>query len=257
MAPKGKNDASGAGTKRSRKGTTSISSSRAPTYLPPQKFVKQMVMHYGEEWYDCQQEAKYMGDENVLEGQWDRVRDMGQHSTLHYAHLKIEPGVWLKIGLPVNAGAILRQNMIKFRTNKRWSFLYGSLLTRYLRALEIEEEVYDVYPPRAPHLVYHLVDVTKTKAHNPSQGKVLSTSDRQAEDDSLECMALPSFSCGFVMGPTFQVPIDDDNATDDEEHESNDVGPSDDDTDAGAGDVRGANPPGAFWGDVFAKKWFN
>ncbi|KAG5628219.1 hypothetical protein H5410_013437 [Solanum commersonii] len=47
MAPKGKNVASGSGTKRSRKGAAIGSSSREPTNLPPQKFGKQAVIHYG------------------------------------------------------------------------------------------------------------------------------------------------------------------------------------------------------------------
>lgn len=35
-----------------------------------------------------------------------------------------------------------------------------------------------------PHLVCHLVDVTRTKVNDPSQGLVLNTIDRQARDDS-------------------------------------------------------------------------
>ncbi|KAH0632964.1 hypothetical protein KY284_035750 [Solanum tuberosum] len=173
--------------------------------------------------------------------------------------------------LPVNVGAILRQNMLKFRINKWWNFCYGSLLTRYLRALEIEEEVHDLCPPRAPHLVCHLVDVTKTKVHDPSQGKVFSTVDRQTRDDrwlgqmyGMTELQLPigghsvtedematlaeryhlTDSAMYMcwMGPTFQEPIDDDDATADEEYgskedESHDVGPGDDDTDAGDGDA--------------------
>ncbi|KAH0730451.1 hypothetical protein KY289_001639 [Solanum tuberosum] len=87
-------------------------------------------------------------------------------------------------GLPVNIGAILKQNMLKFRTNKRWSFYYGSITNRYLWELLIEEEVHDVCPPRAHHLVCHLVDVTRTKAHDPSHEPVLTAIDRQARDDS-------------------------------------------------------------------------
>uniref|UniRef100_M1DA89 Putative plant transposon protein domain-containing protein n=1 Tax=Solanum tuberosum TaxID=4113 RepID=M1DA89_SOLTU len=207
MAPKGNNVASGLGTKRSRKGVGARSSSREPNDLPPQKFGGQAVMHYGKDWYECQQESKYLGDEYVDEG----VRDTGHHLTLHYGHFNLEARIWLKIvcstllpckhtidvtrerlvliyglmkGLPVNVGDILKQNMLKFRTNKRWCFCYGSIITRYLRALLIEEEVHDVCSPRAPHLVCHLVDVTRTKAHDPSQGLVLTAIDRQARDDS-------------------------------------------------------------------------
>ncbi|KAH0709064.1 hypothetical protein KY284_010491 [Solanum tuberosum] len=312
MAPKGKNVASGSGTKRSRKGAVAGSSSREPNDLPPQKFGGQAVMQYGKDWYECQQESKYLGDEYIDEGRlrqefpnilakinalglqyvfmdqgefnlslvrefyanwnthrveinkgfirdswvrfsvealneflgtpncdnadflamterppyrdirhtlcgvnyvarWDRVRDTGRHLTLHYGHFNLEARIWLKIvcstllpckhttdvtrervvliyrlmkGLSVNVEAILKQNMLKFRTNKRWRFCYGSIITRYLQALLIEEEVHDVCPPRPPHLVCHLVDVTRTKVHDPSQGPVLTAIDRQARDNS-------------------------------------------------------------------------
>ena len=45
----------------------------------------------------------------------------------------------------------------------------------------------------------HLVDVTRTKAHNPSHGPVLTTIDRQSRDDS--CMGsmfgMAEFNCGI------------------------------------------------------------
>lgn len=50
-------------------------------------------------------------------------------------------------GLTVNVGAILRKNMLEFRTNKIWCFRYRSIITRYLRVLLIEEEVHDVCSP--------------------------------------------------------------------------------------------------------------
>ncbi|KAG5590026.1 hypothetical protein H5410_040540 [Solanum commersonii] len=65
MAPKGKNVASGSGTKKSRKGVAVGSSSRETTNLPPQKFGKQALMHYGEDWYKCQQQSKYLGECNL------------------------------------------------------------------------------------------------------------------------------------------------------------------------------------------------
>ncbi|KAH0679870.1 hypothetical protein KY284_020955 [Solanum tuberosum] len=68
MDPKGKNVASGSGTKRSRKGAAARSSSRETTNFPSQKFGEQAVMHYGKDWYECQQESKYLGDECVIEG---------------------------------------------------------------------------------------------------------------------------------------------------------------------------------------------
>ncbi|KAG5589799.1 hypothetical protein H5410_040313 [Solanum commersonii] len=215
MAPKGKNVSSGSGTKRSRKGAATESSNRETTNLLPQKFGEKTIMHYGKDWYECQQESKYLGDKYVDEGSsltkvnwnthcvelnrgfireswvrftvealhdflgtpncdnaefmemierppycdishtlcgvnfvvwWDRVRDTGRHLTLHYGHFNLEARIWLKIvcstllpckhttdvtrervvlvyrlmkGLPVNVWAILRQNMLKLRTNKR------------------------------------------------------------------------------------------------------------------------------------------
>uniref|UniRef100_M1DBA7 Uncharacterized protein n=1 Tax=Solanum tuberosum TaxID=4113 RepID=M1DBA7_SOLTU len=61
MAPKAKNMA---GSKRSRKGEASGSSSSKEQV---QKFGKKAVERYGWEWFDCQREAKYMGDEFVNE----------------------------------------------------------------------------------------------------------------------------------------------------------------------------------------------
>ncbi|KAH0765489.1 hypothetical protein KY285_001360 [Solanum tuberosum] len=165
--------------------------------------------------------------------------------------------------------------MLKFRTNKRWSFCYGSIINRYLWELLIEEEVHDVCPPRAPHLVCHLVDVTRTKAHDPSHGPVLTAIHRQARDDSLigrmfgmaelqlriggrpvtedemETLAehypltdRAMYMCR--MGPAFQEPIDDDDATADEkdgseEDKSNNTSPKNYDTDAGDGDGNAAS----------------
>ncbi|KAG5585418.1 hypothetical protein H5410_045852 [Solanum commersonii] len=107
--------------------------------------------------------------------------------------------------------------------------------------------------------------------HDPSQGKVLSTADRQTRDDRWlgqmygvtelqlsigghsvtedEMATLAEHypltdSAMYMcwMGPTFQEPIDDDDTIADEEYgsnedESHDVGPGDDDTDAGDGDA--------------------
>ncbi|KAH0761116.1 hypothetical protein KY290_017189 [Solanum tuberosum] len=61
MAPKVKNVA---GSKRSRKGEAFGSSSGRE---PVQKFSKKAVERYGWDWFACQQEAKYMGDEFVNE----------------------------------------------------------------------------------------------------------------------------------------------------------------------------------------------
>ncbi|KAG5630289.1 hypothetical protein H5410_002006 [Solanum commersonii] len=120
-------------------------------------------------------------------------------------------------------------------------------------------------PLYAPHLVYRLVDVTRTKTHDPSQGPMLTIVDRQAHDDSwigrifgmaelqlrlggrlvtkdematlAKCYPLTDSGLYMCrMGPSFQEPIDD--ATTDEkdylkEDKSNDTGPGDDNTDVG------------------------
>ncbi|TMW95216.1 hypothetical protein EJD97_009233 [Solanum chilense] len=59
-----------------------------------------------------------------------------------------------------------------------------SATPRYLHSLLIDEEVNDVFPPRAPHPVCLLVDVKRNKVHHPYQGPVLTVIYRQALDDS-------------------------------------------------------------------------
>ncbi|KAH0757914.1 hypothetical protein KY290_021407 [Solanum tuberosum] len=124
--------------------------------------------------------------------------------------------------------------------------------------------------PFATHLVCCLVDVTRTKPCDPSQGSVLTAADKQARDDSwmgrmfgmaelqLRIGSRPvtkdematlaerytlTDSAMYMcrMGPAFQEPLDDDDSTADEKDGSNedasdDVGPGDDDTDVGDGD---------------------
>ncbi|KAG5600002.1 hypothetical protein H5410_031372 [Solanum commersonii] len=68
MAPKVRNVEGGAGFKRSRKGDTAGSSSSRTLF---QKFGKQAVEQYGKEWFKCQKEAKYLGDEFVNEESLD------------------------------------------------------------------------------------------------------------------------------------------------------------------------------------------
>ncbi|KAH0758051.1 hypothetical protein KY290_021544 [Solanum tuberosum] len=147
------------------------------------------------------------------------------------------------------------------------------LLNRLMKGLPVNAEVHNVCAPHAPYLVYCLVDVTRTKTHDQSQGKLLSTVDRQARDDSwmgqmfrmaelqlqiggrpvtedeietsVECYLLMDSAMYMCrMGPTFQEPLDDDDTTSDEEDgseedDSDDVGLGDDDIDAddGAGDA--------------------
>ncbi|KAH0724978.1 hypothetical protein KY284_000843 [Solanum tuberosum] len=80
-------------------------------------------------------------------------------------------------------------------------------------------------PLHTPHLVCHLVDVTRTKAHDPSQGLVLTIVDRKTHDDSW---------IGHIFGMAkLQLRLDGRLEDYSKEDESNDNGPGDDDTDAG------------------------
>uniref|UniRef100_M1DYX5 Putative plant transposon protein domain-containing protein n=1 Tax=Solanum tuberosum TaxID=4113 RepID=M1DYX5_SOLTU len=305
MAPKAKNVV---GSKRTRKGEASGFGNKELA----QKFGKKAFQRYGLTWFECQREAKYMGDEYVdsvrLQSQfpdiyrivvelglqfvfdhpgdcnlslvrefyanwltetkykaipirgrdvkfsarllnellgtpncdaddfnrlkekppyrdirhtlcgiestcrWGRSKDIGRHSNLHFANFNLVARVWLKLvcsvllpvkhltevtrdrvvlvymlmkGMPINVGAILRQNMMKFRNNLRWRFCYGGLITRFLRTQGIEEEACDMTIALHPDLMSKLVDVTRTKALDTSHGHVLSAQERQARNDSV------------------------------------------------------------------------
>ncbi|KAH0649990.1 hypothetical protein KY284_029902 [Solanum tuberosum] len=297
MDPKGKNVASGLGTKRSRKGAVPLSECNLNLVREfyANRNTRRVEINKGfirDSWVRFSGAAlnEFLGTPNcdtadflamierplyrdirhTLCGvnfvvRWDRVRNTRCHLTLHYSHFNLEARIWLKIvcsnllpckhttdvtreivvlvyrlmkGLPVNVAAILKQNMLKFRTNKRWRLCYGSIITR-------------------------------TKAHDPSQRPVLTVIDRQARDDSWmgrmfgmtelqlwiggrqvtedEILTLtkryPLMDSAMYMcwmGPAFQEPIDNDDATADKEDgsakdESDDIGPGDDDTDAGDG----------------------
>ncbi|KAH0714899.1 hypothetical protein KY284_007804 [Solanum tuberosum] len=285
MAPKAK---SVAGSKRSRKGETFGSRNREPVG----KFGKKTMERYGLEWFECQHEPKYMGDEYVHEdkppytdirhtlcgtestARWERSKDIGRHNTLHFANFNQVARVWLKIvcsvllptkhlteGMPINVGVILRQNMMKFRNNMRWQFCYEGLITRFLRAQGIEEEVVDLTIAFHPDLTGKLVDVTRTTALDTSHGPVLSAQERQARDDSvmarmfgmaelqlrisgrpvtdaeMETMAKRyplSESVAFLCktGTAFLEPLDDDKATADEAMDDEEDDAVDEDTNA-------------------------
>ncbi|KAH0665669.1 hypothetical protein KY285_026875 [Solanum tuberosum] len=132
---------------------------------------------------------------------WEKSKDTGRHSTLNFANFNQVARVWLKIvcsvllpakhltdvtrdrvvlvymlmkGMPINVGAILRQNMMKFRNNLRWRFCYTGLITCFLRAKGIEEEAVDLTISFYPYLASKIVDVTRTKALDTSHGLVLS-----------------------------------------------------------------------------------
>uniref|UniRef100_M1DJ84 Uncharacterized protein n=1 Tax=Solanum tuberosum TaxID=4113 RepID=M1DJ84_SOLTU len=148
-------------------------------------------------------------------------------------------------GMPINVGAILKQNMMKFRNNLRWRFCYGGLITLFLRGEGIEEEAVDMTVAYHPDLTGKLVGVTHTKVLDTSHGHVLSSQERQARDDSVmakmfgmaelqlrigghpvtdaetETMAEryplnESATFLYRTGPAFLEPLDDDEATADE-----------------------------------------
>ncbi|KAH0708916.1 hypothetical protein KY284_010343 [Solanum tuberosum] len=189
MAPKANNVA---GSKRNRKGEAFGSSSgREPAQKFGEKAVQRDIRH------------TLCGVDSTA--RWERSKDTGRHNTLHFAKFNQVARVWLKIvcsvllpakhltevtrdrvvlvymlmkGIYINVGAILRQNMMKFRNNLWWRFFYGGLITRFLRAEGIEEETVDMIAAYHPDLTGKLVDVTRTKALDPSYGPVLSTQER-------------------------------------------------------------------------------
>ncbi|KAH0715114.1 hypothetical protein KY284_008019 [Solanum tuberosum] len=244
MAPKAKNVV---GSKRNRKGETFGSSS---TRESVQKFGKKVVQRYGWEWFACQQEAKYMRDEfvNEVARVWLKIVCSVLLPTKHLTEVTRDGVVlvyMLMKGMPINVGAFLRQNMMKFRNNLRWRFCYGGLITHFLRAEGIEEETVDMIVAYHPDLTGKLVNVTCTKVLDTSHGHVLSPQERHARDDSvmarkfgmaelqlrigggpvtdakMETMAerYPlTESAAFLCrtGPAFLEPLDDDEATADE-----------------------------------------
>ncbi|KAH0688947.1 hypothetical protein KY289_016305 [Solanum tuberosum] len=209
---------------------------------------------------------------------WERSKDTGRHNTLYFANFNQVARVWLKIvcsvllsakhltevtrdrvvlvymlmkEMPNNVGAILRQNMMKFRNNLRWRFCYRGLITRFLRTEGIEEETVDMTIAYHPDLMGKLVDVTQTKALDTSHGPVLSAKKRQACDDNdmarmfgmaelqlriggrpvtdeeMETLAdhyslIESVAFLCRSGPTFMEPLDDDEATADEARDDKD-----------------------------------
>ncbi|KAH0650921.1 hypothetical protein KY290_031767 [Solanum tuberosum] len=184
MAPKAKNVE---GSKQSRKGEAFGSSSGRE---PVQKFGKKVVERYGWEWFKCQREVKYMGDEFVNKG------------------------------MPINVGAILRQSMMKFRNNMRWRFCYGGLITHFLRREGIEEETVDITVAYHPNLTGKLVDVTRIGTRHVPWTYLVCSREASRDDSFMARMfgiaELQLWIGGVRSGPTFLEPLDDDEATTDE-----------------------------------------
>ncbi|KAH0689235.1 hypothetical protein KY289_016593 [Solanum tuberosum] len=141
--------------------------------------------------------------------------------------------------------------MMKFRNNLSWKFCYGGLITHFLRAEGLEEEMVDLTVASHPNLTGKIVDVTRTKALDTSHGPVLSAQERQARDDSVMAMMFGMAELQLHIGgrlvtdeemdtladrypltesatflcrtsPTVLEPLDDNEATADEEMEDDD-----------------------------------
>uniref|UniRef100_M1DE04 Uncharacterized protein n=1 Tax=Solanum tuberosum TaxID=4113 RepID=M1DE04_SOLTU len=253
MSPKAKNVV---GSKQSRKGEASESSSG---HEPVQKFGKKVVERYGWEWFECQREAKYMGDELVNEeprivthDEFNNLKDKppyrdsrhtlcGVDSTARWERINRGDNIYVVLvymlmkGVPINVGAILRQNMMKFRNNLRWKFCYGGLITRFLWAEKIDEETVDITVAYHQYLTGKFVDLTRTKALDTSHGKnvwdgsvmvrmfgmaelQLRIGGHPVTDSEMESMAerYPlTESAAFLCrtGPVILEPLDDEEAT--------------------------------------------
>ncbi|KAG5580800.1 hypothetical protein H5410_051427 [Solanum commersonii] len=190
MAPKVRNVASGVGSKRNRKGETSGSSS---TGEPFQKFGKKVVERYGHKWFECQKR------QNTLEMSTSMSVFLPAKHLIDMTRDRVVLVYMLMKGMPINVGAILRQNMMKFRKNMRWRFCYGEMITRLLRAEGIEKEELDVTVARHHALVGKIVDVTQTKALDTSYEPILSAQEWHACDDSvmLVCSEWRSYILGL------------------------------------------------------------
>ncbi|KAH0761200.1 hypothetical protein KY290_017273 [Solanum tuberosum] len=210
MAPKAKNIA---GSKRSRKGEASGSSGRGKDVKFLARILNELLGTPNcdpDEFNNLKDKPPYRDIRHTLCGvdstaRWDRSKDTGRHNTLHFANFNQVARVWLKIacsvllpakhltdvtrdrvvlvymlmkGMPINVGAILRQNMMKFRNNLWWRFCYDGLITHFLRAKGIEEETLDMTVAYHPDLTGKIVDVTRTKALDTSHGPVLSAPER-------------------------------------------------------------------------------
>ncbi|KAG5572784.1 hypothetical protein H5410_062550 [Solanum commersonii] len=99
-------------------------------------------------------------------------------------------------GMPINVGAILRQNMMKFR-----------------RLRVLKKKQWTMIVAYHPDLTGKIVDVTRTKALDTSLGPILSSQERQARDDSIMARM---FGMAELSGPAFLELLDDDEATADE-----------------------------------------
>ncbi|KAG5581683.1 hypothetical protein H5410_052310 [Solanum commersonii] len=221
MAPKAK---SVAGFKRSKKGEAFGSGNREPDVKFNATILNEFLgtPNYDSDHFNTlKDKPPYRDIRYILCGvestaRWERSKDTGRHNTLYFANF-----------------------------NQVAKFCYGGLITQFLRAWGIKEEVVDLTISFHPDLTGKLVDMMRTKALGTSHRPVLSAQERQARDNSvmarmfgmaelqlriggcpvtdaeMETMAerYPLFeSAAFLCktGPAFLEPLDDDEATADE-----------------------------------------
>ncbi|KAG5572939.1 hypothetical protein H5410_062705 [Solanum commersonii] len=153
---------------------------------------------------------------------WERSKDTGRHNTLHFANFNQVAWVWLKIGMPINIGVILRQNMMKFRNNLRWRFCYGGLITHFMRDKGIDEETVDMTVAYHPDLTERQTRDNSVMVRMFSMAELqLRIGGRPVTDEEIETLAdrySLTESAAFLCrsGLTFMEPLDDDEATADE-----------------------------------------
>ncbi|KAH0655825.1 hypothetical protein KY285_030707 [Solanum tuberosum] len=194
MAPKAKNVA---GSKRSRKGEAFGSFSGRE---PVQKFGKKAVKRYGWEWFECQRESKYMCDEFVnevrLQSPFPDIYQIVHELDFRGKDVKFSARILNELlGTPnCDPGEFnnlkdkppymdIRHTLCGVDSTARWE--RRGLITHFLRAEGIEEEIVDIIVAYHPDLTGKLVDVTRTKVLDTSHRHVLSAQERQARDDSV------------------------------------------------------------------------
>ncbi|KAG5576664.1 hypothetical protein H5410_056798, partial [Solanum commersonii] len=273
MAPKSKNVASGSGTKRGRKGEAAESSSRATNNLPPQKFGERALMHYGKDWYVCQQESKYLGDEYVDEGrlQQEFPNIHAQINALGLPYVFMNQG---ECNLSLVHEFYVNWNTRRVEINKgfiqdSWVRFSMEALNEFLGTPNCDTIDFLAMIERPPYrdirhtlcgvnsIVRPVLSVIDRQAHDDSwMGRMsgmaelqLRIGGRPVTEDKMETLEerYPLMDSAMYMcqiGLAFQEAIDNDDATANEEDgseedKSDDIGPGDDDTDAGDGD--GAN----------------
>ncbi|KAG5590931.1 hypothetical protein H5410_041445 [Solanum commersonii] len=182
MAPKGKNVGIGVSSKRNRRGSSVGASRWAPTELTPQKSVNRWWNIFGKiSMIACKRQRDPNCDHNEYQEMKERPPYRDIRHTLCGANLTAR-------GHKVKGSASLV-------THERATNYCGRESSSTYD--EIEEEVHDLCVPRAPHLVCHLVDATKTKAQDISHGQFCQSRiiKKGMIVGYVECMQQPNAEC--------------------------------------------------------------